>query len=258
MAIEQLEALYRMESGQQDYTPAGALLAGAIVQLADGRAAVVKDDLAASQKGAVYTEGIIEVKSATATVFLIGAPVYWDTSANLAIIAPGDADDLYLGTAVVAKGSGPLTVTVDLNKGLAGFGSTGQRGSFTSRAVVVAHDSTAEHDLISSSENPAGLVVQSFYGVVTEAPVGSSEDQLEITLYDSDDNVLSVMITTNTTPTPADDWVIGTRALNVAATDVVACVIPATKGAYAKVSQATVGGSIAGEVRVAIIVAPLI
>jgi hypothetical protein len=81
---------------------------------------------------------------------------------------------------------------------------------------------------------------------------------LEISLYDSDDNVLSVMITTNTTPTPADDFVIGTRALNVAATDVVACVIPAGKGAYAKVSQATVGGSIAGEVRVAVIVAPLV
>lgn len=251
------EAIYRQNPNQQDYTPAGAVSSGEIVQLPDGRAAIIKTDLAASAKGAVYTKGTFDVLAATGTTFSAGDPVYWDASASLAITSPGAVDDLYLGTAVVAKTSGPLFVRVDLNEGLAGAGATGQRGVWMTRAIVVAHDDTAEHELVAATENPLGLHVVGFVGVVTEEPAGSSEDQLEITLYDEDDNALSVMITTDTTPDPADDIVVGTRALQVAVTGVVAAVIPAGKAAYAKVSQAT-AGTPAGEIRVSALVCPLL
>lgn len=251
------EALYKQIDGQQDYTPASAVSAGEIVQLSDGRAAVCKTDLAASEKGAVYTRGIFDVLCAAATTFSAGDPVYWDASASLAITSPGASDDVYLGTAVAASDGTTALVRTDLNAGLAGAGGTGQRVAWTTRAQVVAHDDTDEFTLVAAAENPNGLLVVSFHGVVTEAPAGSSEDQLEITLYDEDDNALAVLLTTDTTPDAAGDIVVGTRTLAAGSTGDVAAVIPAGKAAYAKVSQAT-AGTPAGEVRVSAIVAPLI
>jgi len=109
-----IEAIFKQNAGQQDYTAGSAILAGAIVQLSDGRAGVVKADLAASEKGSVYTEGIFDVLSASGTTFSAGVDVDWDDSNNLAVADA--AGDYHLGTAVAAKTSGQTVVRVDLNQ----------------------------------------------------------------------------------------------------------------------------------------------
>lgn len=251
------EAIFRQNAGQQDYTPGSAVSAGEIVELPDGRAGVVKTDLAASAKGAVYTTGILDVLAATGTLFTAGDPVYWDISASLAVDAPGAEGDLYIGTAVAAKTSGQLVVRVDLNAASGESGGAGAaRGVWGSRVVNIEHDDTAENTLIEAADNPNGLLVVAFPGVVTEAPVGSSEDQLEITLYDEDDNALSVMITTNTTPDAIGDLIQGTLTLMTGSTGNVAAVVPAGKSCYAKVSQAT-AGTPAGAIDVRVLVVGL-
>jgi predicted RecA/RadA family phage recombinase len=112
--MAQLEALFKQNGGQEEYTPASAVTAGQIIRLPDGRAAVAKTDLAASEKGAVYTSGIFDVKVATGVTFDIGAPVIWDASADTAIASRANYDDFLLGNCVVAKTT-ELVVRVDLN-----------------------------------------------------------------------------------------------------------------------------------------------
>lgn len=110
------EAIIRQEAGQQDYTPAGASSAGEIVQIADGRAGVVVADLAASEKGSLYLQGVFDVLAATGVTFVIGETVFWDASANTAINSEDTGlADFAIGTAVAAKASGVLVVRVDLN-----------------------------------------------------------------------------------------------------------------------------------------------
>jgi len=244
--------------GHVQYVATVALAGGEIHQLGDGRAAV-----AGSMKGYAINDivdaltlGIGRVASASATVFAIGAPVWWDVSANLAVAVPGDAADLYLGVAVRAKASGDLSVDLDLNAGNSGSGSLAQRNVFVTGSVLLDHSDVTQHNVVAAGENPNGLIVDSFRGVVTEAPAGT-EDQLIIGLYDEDDTLLSEMTTTDTTPDAAGDWVIGTLTSEVAVTGVVAAVIPAGKGAYVKISQTTTGAA-AGAVRVQAKLSPLI
>lgn len=113
------EAIFKQNTGQQDYTPASASLAGEISQLADGRAAVTKADLAASEKGSVYTEGIFGVLCGTSVTFAVGEEVWWDASADTAIVKGSAASgDFCLGKCTVANASGDLIVWVDLNVGV--------------------------------------------------------------------------------------------------------------------------------------------
>lgn len=111
------EAIYKQSTGQQDSTPSSASLAGEVTQLSDGRAAVTKADLAANEKGAVYTEGIFDVL--TATVFAVGEEVWWDVSANTAIAAGAAVSgDFAIGKCTIANASGDTVVRVDLNVGV--------------------------------------------------------------------------------------------------------------------------------------------
>lgn len=248
------ESIYRQPGGQQDYTPAAATSAGTIVELGDGRAGHVVDDLAANQKGAVYTSGIFEVLAATGTTFAAGDGVWWDVSASLAITTPGAAADLYCGTAAQAKGA-ELYVWVDLNVGAPG---AAQAGCFVSRAQSIDHADTAENMLIEAGDNHAGLYIQHAFGIITEVSAGDTEDQLVVTIYDSDDNALSVLTCQNASADAVGDIIQGTLTLATAATGTVPALIPADKGVYAKVSQATSGTSLAGAMTVSLIVAPVI
>ena len=57
-----------------------------------------------------------EATCGTSITFAAGDDVYWDASGNTAIAAASAlADDFRLGPAVLAKTSGQLVVTVDLN-----------------------------------------------------------------------------------------------------------------------------------------------
>jgi predicted RecA/RadA family phage recombinase len=110
------EAILRQTAGQRDYTPVAATLAGVVLLLADLSAGIVVCDLAAGQKGSVYTKDIFDVAAASATVFVDGEPVYFDVSARLAINSEDTEEgDFLIGSAVGAKASGALVVRVDLN-----------------------------------------------------------------------------------------------------------------------------------------------
>lgn len=256
--MAQLEAVFKQNAGQQDYTPAAAKTAGEIVELPDGRAGVVKSNLAASEKGAVYTSGIFDVKCATGTTFTEGVPVVWDASASAAVAAGSEAaGDLVIGTCVATKTT-ELVVRVDLNAG-EGAAVGAQRGIWSSRVQTIAHDSgTTEFDLVDAADNPNGLILVSALAEISEAMVGTTEDQQIITVYDGDDNSLGTLTATDGAADAIGDVVIGSLSLFAAATGAVLPQAAAGKRIYAKTTQATAGGSIAGEMKVRVLVAPLI
>lgn len=110
------EAIFRALAGILPHTPGSASSAGEVIQLADGRAAVVQCDLAASQLGSVLTEGHLDFLAATGVTFLDGEPVFWDVSANTAINSEDTAlADFCVGFATKAKVSGELVARVELN-----------------------------------------------------------------------------------------------------------------------------------------------
>lgn len=111
-------ARYRYGATRQiEYTPATAKTAGDVVKLDDNRAAVVITDLAASEKGAVYVDGVFDVDSASATTVAIGGEVYADISDSNKIIptASKATGDFLAGVALVAKAAAELTCRIDLN-----------------------------------------------------------------------------------------------------------------------------------------------
>lgn len=252
-----MEFEFRQNAGQQDYTPSGAaVVSGQVVQLADGRAAVVKTSLADGVKGAVYTKEIGDCIANTAA-WSDGDPIYWDASANEAVGALGDSADFYLGTAVGDKAGATLVGRVDLNAN-AGTPPATPRGMFQSMVFELDHADATETVIIPAGDNPNGLVVVSFCGEVTEAPVGTSEDQLILELLDEDDNSLSTITTTDTTPDAIGDIVQGIKSVMAASTGDVLAIIPADKAAKVKVNQATAGGTPAGKVKVRVLVMSLL
>ena len=241
------ESYFRQQSGQMDYTPAVALDAGQIIQLADGRAAVAKLPIPANEKGSVFTEGILDVQAESATLFDEGDPVYFDIATRYAIGSPVAVGDLYLGTATQAKVDGTYFVKVDLNK----TGGNAMNVPFVTRTVAnLAHDDVAEHDVIQAAQNPNGLFIVALTAEIVEVPAGSSEDQMEVTIYDEDDNALFSVISTDGATDVIGDVLYGDWANK-------GKLIPAGKGAYVKVSQATVGTP-AGIMNIRAIVAPTI
>jgi len=111
------EAVKYQDSGcTLDYTPTAAVTGGEVVQLADGRAAVLPVDLASGAKGAAETEGVWTVAKTASIVIVQGQPVYWDHSANSATYAPASDRDFFLGFAYDDAASADTTMKVVLNK----------------------------------------------------------------------------------------------------------------------------------------------
>ena len=111
------EAIYRQNPGQQDVAAGTARAAGEIVQLADGRAAVIKAVISATEKGAQYTAGIFDFLCATGTTWSEGTAIWWSPSTSLALTAPALEADFYLGTQVGGKAGAETIVRGDLNVG---------------------------------------------------------------------------------------------------------------------------------------------
>ena len=113
------ESQYQQEACMLDYTPVGALTAGDVIQLPEGRAAIPSADIAAGALGSVQVSGIYKnVTKAASQVWIDGAPIWWDHSANAATCIPrmGAGDrDFYLGTAVGDVASATVTGVVNLN-----------------------------------------------------------------------------------------------------------------------------------------------
>jgi predicted RecA/RadA family phage recombinase len=110
--------LYQEGDCTVDYTAIAAVTGGQVVQLADGRAGVIPTDLAAAELGAASTEGIYTVTKTTSQVWIDGAPLWWDHSANAATCVPplvaGDKD-FFLGTAYGDVAAATATGKVQLN-----------------------------------------------------------------------------------------------------------------------------------------------
>jgi len=112
--------LYQEGDETVDYTAVAAVTGGQVVQLSDGRAAVIPTDLEASELGSASAVGIYSVAKTSGVVVLDGAPLWWDHSANSATPVPpmgaaaGDKD-FYLGTAVGDVASATTTCKVSLN-----------------------------------------------------------------------------------------------------------------------------------------------
>ena len=253
--------VHKSELIQLDYTSATAKSAGEIVQLPDGRAAVVQRDLAASELGVVYVGGVFEVTKATGTAYTEGDPLVWDASADEAVAGRGAVEDFLLGATHADAASGDTSMKIRLNAGAAGNASLSAAPVVATRGVTLAHDDTTEHTILSADDNRArnGMVVAAFFGVVTEQPVGDSEDQLILDLLDEDDNVLSQITTSDGTTDAVGDLVQGTRTLANGSTGDVAPDVGNGKALKVKVSQATAhSGTPAGEVRVQALVLPLL
>lgn len=114
-----MEAIkYQGEACVLDYTPTAAVTGGEVVQISDGRAAVLPVDLASGEKGAAETEGVWEVPKAADLVWIQGGPIWWDHSANAATPNEpvGSSDrDFYLGTAYDDELAATTRAKVNLN-----------------------------------------------------------------------------------------------------------------------------------------------
>lgn len=108
-------ATYVHEGETRDYTPVAAATAGDVVQLPDGRAAVVINDIAAGDLGAANSCGIFDIAKTTGIVILDGGRVYYDHSAGKAHFKKVNDRDFYLGVAVGDAASAATTVRVALN-----------------------------------------------------------------------------------------------------------------------------------------------
>ena len=110
-----MEGLIRGEGEYVDFTPTTAVVAGQVVQLPDGRAAVAPRSIPASTLGAVQVCGLARLDKAASIVILAGGRVYWDASANKATFRTVNDADFYLGTAAADAASSATTVDVFLN-----------------------------------------------------------------------------------------------------------------------------------------------
>lgn len=111
---------YQDHSDTLDYTAIAAVSGGDVVQLPDGRAGVIPTDLAAAGLGSASTVGIFTVTKKASQVWIKGARIWWDHSANEATCIPimgqaaGDKD-FYLGTAYEDVASATVIGKVELN-----------------------------------------------------------------------------------------------------------------------------------------------
>lgn len=103
--------LYKEAINVVDYQPTTAKSSGEVVQLADGRAAVVETALAASGLGAALTVGIFKMAKTTSMVVLNGQKLYWD-KANSKVKYFGD---FYVGVAMEDALAADTLVKVAIN-----------------------------------------------------------------------------------------------------------------------------------------------
>lgn len=100
-------------------TLGAAAESGDVLQFEDGRACVVvgADDIASGEEATVGLSGVWDVDVADSIVILKGTPLWWDKSANAAVLKYGGAGDFFLGCAEedLATGTG-RKVKVRLNQ----------------------------------------------------------------------------------------------------------------------------------------------
>lgn len=237
-------------------TASATVAAGELKRLSDGRAAV-RTGLKSEASGAevnYIAEGVFKIACAAATTFAVGDSVFWDDSGSLAIAPTTALDgsaDYFLGVCVATCGSSATTVQVDLNV------------HPVLRPIVWEFDcettiDTTAHVLIPAEQNTTGLVITHIFGLVTEAMVGSSEDQGIITVSDESNNALCTLTASNSAADVIGDYILGVQAQSTATG--AATILQVAAGEYvdAIVTQATSGGTPAGKIKVYIEAIPLV
>lgn len=109
------DAIYFAEGENIDFNPVAAHAAGEMVHLPDGRAAFAPTAIAAGVIGAVQTTGIVLVTKTADLVWVDGCEIYWDASANSAILYPASDEDYLLGVAYGDATAAATTGYVNLN-----------------------------------------------------------------------------------------------------------------------------------------------
>jgi len=114
-------ATYKQDGDFRQFTAAADTVNGSIVQTADGLAGIV-EGLAGVKNGKVGNArvyGVVTCDKASGTVIAAGDRLQLATATQLVTVrasGAADASNILLGHAVVAAGSGTLTVDVDLNR----------------------------------------------------------------------------------------------------------------------------------------------
>lgn len=108
--------IYQECDETRDYTADAALTAGEVLQLRDGRAAVIPLATASGDGVGAQVEGIFKVLKTASIVILDGGEVYWDHSANTATYNQVSDRDFFMGSAVGDAAAADTYVYVDLNK----------------------------------------------------------------------------------------------------------------------------------------------
>lgn len=113
-----IEARLVQEGSALDFTTDAAYSAGDVVQLGDGRAGFIATDADSGVLIGVQTEGVVQVIKTATQVWIEGAEIFWDHSANAATCIPrmGAGDrDFFLGCAHADAASAATTGYVRLN-----------------------------------------------------------------------------------------------------------------------------------------------
>lgn len=255
------DASFLRDADSHKLVASGALAAGELGQLADGRACVV-EGLQAVASGDTYSArvvGIETIPAASGTTFSKGDPVYWDESASLAIAgsltALNPSADFYLGVAHKAKVSGQTVVEVDLN--------AQPVQPAIPRPFVYEFDcqtgvDAEVHTLVPAWMNKTGLLVLGVYALVTEVFAGT-EDQGIVTIKDTHGtpNTICTLTATDAGADAVNDVIVGTSDLFSATTGDAAKVVAAGLGITGAVTQATTGAA-AGKMKVYVLVMPLL
>lgn len=110
-----IQARFVQEGEMIDWTSDAAYNSGDVIQLKDGRAAVVGEDVASGKPVGVYVGGIFKVQKTTSMVFLNGGRAYWDNSASLAHYKKVNDRDFYLGRFTADAASADTVCYLALN-----------------------------------------------------------------------------------------------------------------------------------------------
>ena len=146
------EATYVQEGKIIDWTPTADVLAGEVLQLPDGRAAIATTDIPAGEQGSVQVSGIVEVLKTASMVMLKGTKLWWDVSASKASVIYGLADrDFYIGVVQEAAASAATTVKVALN--------------VEPRYTLALADGILAAPIPAITANPKGMMFQNGNGV---------------------------------------------------------------------------------------------
>lgn len=198
-----------------DYTPSSAVTGGYPANPGGGIIGYADRDIAANEKGALSLEGIRRYKKSGSSgpTFAVGDTIVYDSSAGLHVALSTDHDgDADYACAICVEAAGasqdfvlgiPLQCLdryAVIRPFVYEFDGTGNTGD------------TDTHTLIPAYMNRHGLILKNVFGIVTEKPVGDTEDQMIVTVEDSDGTDICTL-TTSATPDDIGDIIVANLSL---------------------------------------------